>query len=244
MAGASKITFGKRGNTAWSWGHGPVIVLVHGWGGRAAQLAPLAATIAQQGYRCVAVDVTGHGDSPGDRTSWRCFIDDVGDIGRELGEVVAYVGHSAGGLASMAARRIVGLSASCFVCVCAPSHPFPPIRAIQQALDPPQSVLDAYRAYLAKQFEASWTELEAGLAFANMEARLLLCYDKKDRFVDHSEGDLIQRMCPHARLIKTNDHGHTKILASEELSSAIVAFLNANRNVGCTNNTDLHFSQG
>ena len=222
---ATRIDYGA-GNRAWSWGSGPLIVLVHGWGGHAAQLATLAVATSRLGYRCVAMDVTGHGDSAGQRTSWRSFIDDVAELPRSLGqEVHAFVGHSAGGLAVMAARAIHGLVAQRYVCVCAPSHPFPPIRAIRQRLDPRPVLIERYQAFIASQFDTDWQQLESGLAFAGAGADLLLVYDEGDRFVEHAEGDRIQALCPGAQLTKPTACGHTRVLATPELERAVGEFL-------------------
>lgn len=222
---AKQLAYGD-GNKAWSWGIGPLVVLVHGWGGRAAQLAPLALALSGQGYRCVAIDVTGHGDSAGQRTSWRSFIDDVAALPRSLGqEVHAFVGHSAGGLAMMAARALRGLAAQRYVCVCAPSHPFPPIRAIRQRFDPRPVLIERYQAFIARQFGTEWHQLEAGHAFAGAGPELLLVYDEGDRFVEHVEGDRIQALCPGAQLVKPTRCGHTRVLATRELERAVGEFL-------------------
>src|SRR6266851_2408253 len=127
MAQASKVYFGETKKTvAWGWGDGPPVIFVHGWGGRAAQLAPLAVHVANLGFRSVAIDVTGHGDSPKRHTRWDYFFGDIAALSRSLQEdVYAYVGHSAGALSIMAARNLKGIHAQRYVCICAPSYPFP-----------------------------------------------------------------------------------------------------------------------
>src|SRR2546427_4662875 len=41
LAGARRtiVQVGGSPVSVWTWGHGPVVLLVHGWGGRGAQLA-------------------------------------------------------------------------------------------------------------------------------------------------------------------------------------------------------------
>lgn len=226
---ASMLRYGKNGhNAAWSWGTGPLVILVHGWNGHAAQLAPLAAAVAGMGFQCVAIDVTGHGHSSGTRTSWRHFIDDIAELTSSLGKNVhAYIGHSAGGLATMAARAIKGINASRYVCICAPSHPFPPIRAIKLKLAPAQNLLVDYQDFIAAQFETTWSQLSAGQAFIHAEQKLLLFYDDSDRFVDHTEGDFLLALWPGARLVKSSGHGHTRVLSSQELAQEVGTFLRA-----------------
>jgi pimeloyl-ACP methyl ester carboxylesterase len=229
MSRARRLRYGARqANTAWAWGDdGPTVILVHGWNGSAVQLAPLAQRLAALGLRCIAIDVTGHGASAGHRTSWHAFVDDIAHASASLagGKAAAVIGHSAGGLAAMAARSVHGLAAECWACICAPSHPFPPIRAVQQRLNPPAQVLDRYRAHIASAFGVSWAALEDGAAFRDPPERLQLVYDPHDRFVDHTEGDRVHAWCPKAELVKTAGHGHAKVLASAELVDVLGRFL-------------------
>jgi len=213
------------GAAAWSLGHGPEVALVHGWGGRATQMAPLAAYIAGLGYRATIFDIAGHGESKMMQARWEYFIHDIGTIGHRIGDVAAWIGRPAGGLAMMAGRRIAGVNAPSYVCVCAPSHPFPPIRALATRLNAGPSVLARYRRFLGEQFQTTWDDLAAGAAFVGAGSDLLLCYDEKDRFVDHTEGDRIHALCSGSRLVKTKSFGHTRILASPELMQTTAAFL-------------------
>ena len=227
MSSARRTSYGEHGeNVAWSWGKGPLVIFVHGWSGRAAQMAPLALRVADLGFRSVAIDVTGHGESPKRHTRWDCFLRDIAALSRSLGEEVhAYVAHSAGALTMMAARALKGIRAQRYVCISAPSFPFPPIDVIRKKLNPKEAVLESYKAYIAAQFETTWEMLERGCAYANAGPDLLLVYDQTDRFVGHGEGDRIQALCPGARLIKTRGYSHQKILAAPELAEAVGAFL-------------------
>ena len=230
MAQASKMSYGEN-NVAWVWGEGPLVIFVHGWSGRAAQMAPLAVHVANLGFRSVAIDVTGHGDSPKRHTRWEYFLRDIAALSRSLHEeAYAYVGHSAGGLAMMAARALKGIHARRYACVCAPSFPFPPINVIRKKLNPKETVLEDYKKYIAKQFETTWEELQTGCSYANAGSDTLLFYDETDRFVDHSEGDRIQALCPGARLVKTSAYSHQKILAAPELAQTLGAFLQKESN--------------
>jgi pimeloyl-ACP methyl ester carboxylesterase len=233
MAAAHRLSYGpRRQHVAWTWtaapGHTspPLVVLVHGWNGRAAQMAPLAAHLAGLGFHCVALDVTGHGDSPGQRTAWRLFMHDLAALMATLAQPAhALVGHSAGGLAAMAARGVVGVQAQRYVAICAPSHPFPPVRAVRERLDPPPAVIERYQAHLARQFGTDWSTLQHGQAWSGAGHELLLYYDEADRYVDHREGDRIQAWCPGATLIKSRDQGHSRVLSSPDLHQAVGRFL-------------------
>ena len=227
MARANRISYGENNkNVAWAWGKGSPVIFVHGWSGRAAQMAPLAIHIANSGFRSVAIEVTGHGDSPKRHTRWDYFFRDIAALSESLHEEVhAYVGHSAGALCMMAARALTGIRAQRYVCICAPSFPFPPIHVIQKKLDPRESVLEDYKKYIAEQFETTWEKLQAGCSYFGAGSNTLLFYDETDRFIDHSEGGRIQRLCPGTRFVKTSAYGHQAILAAPELAQEVGEFL-------------------
>src|SRR5712675_2380223 len=83
MAHATRLSYGERNaHAAWAWGRGPFVVFVHGWGGRAAHMAPLALHVAGLGFRAVALDITGHGESPASQTRWSYFPRDLAALAR------------------------------------------------------------------------------------------------------------------------------------------------------------------
>jgi predicted alpha/beta-fold hydrolase len=209
----------------WTWGQGPVVMLVHGWGGSAAQMAPLAAEVASAGFQAVTFDLSGHGQSAESVASWDNFFRDIGEVKDALGPLFAFIGHSAGGLALMASRHIKSVKAERHICICAPSYPHPPVQAIQARLDPGNKLLDRYREFLAEQFRSSWSALEHGQAFVGAAQETLLIYDRSDRYISHTEGDRIQTWCPDTRLVKTDSLGHVRILSSEQLSKFVTDFL-------------------
>ncbi|MEV0684852.1 alpha/beta hydrolase [Nocardia sp. NPDC050378] len=84
-------------------GQGPTVLLLHAGGERRGVWSPIAARLAARGYRTVAVDLRGHGDSSGQVATLRPLADDVAAlIGRDSGPVVV-AGASLGGFAAIAA---------------------------------------------------------------------------------------------------------------------------------------------
>ncbi len=225
---ARKFRFGPKGkNTAWAWGDGPPVVFVHGWSGRGSQLATLADHVARQGFRSVVFDVTAHGESKGLRITFRDFISDVAELTAALDKpVFAYVAHSAGGLGMMAARELSGIRAGRYVCICAPRSPYVPIRDIRRILDPPEAVLDRFKAYYSGHFDATWEEMDRNRAYAPSDNdSLLLVYDEDDDRVEHTDGERIQAVWPSARVLKTKALGHLKVLREQQVMDEVVEFL-------------------
>jgi pimeloyl-ACP methyl ester carboxylesterase len=230
LAAARPLRLGTPGRLpAWQWGQGPTVALVHGWGGRAAQMAPLAVHLANSGFRAVAFDLSGHGESTATEARWDYFVRDIAEVAGALDGLAGFVGHSAGGLALSAARGLEGVKAARYVCICAPHHPYPPIQAMARRLNPGEAVLQRYRDHLAAQLRTTWHDLESGSPWRGAGSELLLCYDEKDRYIQHTDGDRIQALCPGATLMKTQDHGHVRILAAEDVMAAIGRFLQSGK---------------
>src|SRR3989441_105784 len=71
LAGARRaiVQVGDSPVSVWTWGHGPVVLLVHGWGGRGAQLARFVETLVASGCSVVTFDAPGHGAPPEPRAA-------------------------------------------------------------------------------------------------------------------------------------------------------------------------------
>ena len=52
-----------RSIVTWSWGEGEPVLLIHGWEGRASQLAAFADSSHGSGFRWIGVDLPAHGAS-------------------------------------------------------------------------------------------------------------------------------------------------------------------------------------
>ncbi|MCG8490585.1 MAG: alpha/beta hydrolase [Sneathiellales bacterium] len=226
------LSLGPKGHLrAWSFGKGPTVILVHGWGGQASQMATLASEISKKGFRTVIFDVTGHGDASKSYTQWDYFIRDIVDLSQSLGnEIYAYIGHSAGGMTMMAAHHLGRIEAEKLICICAPSYPFPPVRGVRSRLNPSESLIRLFKEGIAAQFEIPWQELKSSHFYTEPRAKLKLIYDKKDKFVPHSEGDKLHNLCEGSSLTKTESHGHTRILAADELQDLVLDFLKDSQN--------------
>ncbi len=88
-----------------SWGDGPAVYLVHGWGGCRAHLGVFVKPLVEAGHRVIAFDLPSHNDSdPGDLAPGRTTIvecaEAVGAFVRAHGSAHAVVAHSLGAKAA------------------------------------------------------------------------------------------------------------------------------------------------
>ena len=227
LSDAKRLEFGpNKGKVAWSWGEGPLVILVHGWGSCGAHMGSLAKDVSAKGFQTVAIDITAHGESSGKRISFRKFSRDLAALVKFLDQdVYAYVGHSAGGLCTMAGRKLENLSAKKYVCISAPQTPYPPITVIRKKLAVSDGIVERYKNFLADQFNCSWEEITQQVYACEQESQLLLLYDESDRFVDHIDGDAIKACWPSATLFKTQGIKHSQQVWAPEIKEKVVSFL-------------------
>lgn len=228
LAQGEAFSFGpaERKRYAWSQGDGPLVVCMHGWGGLGAHMMPLAKKIAEKGYRVVTFDVTGHGYSTSKRVSFRDFSRDLKALIDHLGlDVYGLVGHSAGSLCMMASRELENIRAKKYVCISAPIRPYPPLTIMRKKLKTPEAVIEKYSGYLAQQFGHPWAEIPQHAYFPEQNAELLIVHDITDKFVPHTDADVIHEFWPHATLIKTSGNTHRDIVWNSDVMEHVSDFI-------------------
>ncbi|MFO0625017.1 MAG: alpha/beta hydrolase [Polyangiales bacterium] len=218
----------ERGPLAsWEWGDaGPRVLLVHGWEGRGAQLAPLVPPLLAAGFRVVTFDAPSHGDSPGARSSLVHFADAVRRVARAWGPFEAMITHSMGGAAAAWAQRDAPLARS-MVMIAPPAD----VREFTRRLSEALSLGDAVRARvddrLATRFGVAPAELAMARLAPTMNLPLLVVHDEDDREVPITSGELVAARWPGARLLRTRALGHRRILRDEAVIRAAVDFVSA-----------------
>ena len=92
----TQIGEGNDNIAVYAWGEGPVVALVHGWGGRAVSMCSFIEPLLQQGFRIVSFDGPGHGDSEGNTCNVLRMSRCIRTLADREGGFVAAIGHSFG----------------------------------------------------------------------------------------------------------------------------------------------------
>lgn len=82
-------------------GNGPVVILIHGLGERAAALGGFIAPLTDAGFRVVGLDLPGHGASAGQMTNPIISAAAVREVADHFGGAHALIAHSLGGHAAL-----------------------------------------------------------------------------------------------------------------------------------------------
>jgi pimeloyl-ACP methyl ester carboxylesterase len=112
---AGRIVVNGKTIKLWSWGNGPTVMVVHGWGSRAGRLQAVIHKLVEEGFSVVTFDAPAHGDSDGTTTSIVEYASVIEEVASWAGSVHAVVGHSWGG-ASLALALKQGLRIDKAVC--------------------------------------------------------------------------------------------------------------------------------
>ncbi|HET7802575.1 MAG TPA: alpha/beta hydrolase [Humibacillus xanthopallidus] len=215
----------------WSWGAGPVVYLVHGWGGSLEQLTPLVTPLTRRGLQVVAFDGLSHGRSDpgvhGPRSS------DAVELGRSLDAVAARFGpsravvaHSLGGLSTLLALRDGWLGTERLVLV-APVSGVPEVLGrLRGELGFGDRVERRLRALAERRTGYAVSDLElARLAGAIERPRLLVVHDLLDREAPHAASVRLVRQWAGAELYSTAGLGHRRVLADQAVGGAVARFV-------------------
>lgn len=222
-------TFEGSGLTVYSMAAaGPVVLLVHGWGGHAGQLRPLAEALAAQRYQPVIVEMPGHGRSAGWQSTMPQFGRAIAYVAARLAQqgdqVQAVVAHSLGAsAAAYAAGHGMGIER---LVLLAPAASAP---AYTRMFAHVFGLAERTRAAMQRRIEAREGTLmalyEAGTAGRHVRMPTLVLHDRGDTVNRFAEGEAYAAAIDGARLVATEGLGHRAILKDPAVIAAVLAFV-------------------
>ena len=223
---SGRVSAGGDSVATWTWGQGPAVLLVHGWGSRGARLHSFVEPLVAAGRTVVAFDAPGHGDSSGAVSSLPQFALAILAVARDAGGIEAAVAHSMGAPATaFAMTRGLALDRAVFLAPTA--NPGAYVRRFAEILAVPPRVIEAMKRRFEKRFDLRWEELDLRRAAAAFTARLLVFHDSNDTEVPWSDGASIARAWPGAELVTTEGLGHIRIVHDPDVVARATAFVAA-----------------
>ena len=210
----------------WHWGsrEGPAVLLVHGWGGHAAQMRGFVFPLLAAGFRVIAYDQPAHGISEGKLTGLPDFADVLAEVAWRHGEVRAVIGHSLGATAAALALAR-GLRIERVVAVSPPADLVGYSRRFARWHWIPEPVRGAMQSAIEERYGVRWSELELPRLAPRLSADALVIHDRDDRMVPWTQGASFARHWPGARLHSTDGLGHGRILQDGSVVHAAADFI-------------------
>jgi pimeloyl-ACP methyl ester carboxylesterase len=208
--------------------HAPVVLLVHGWGGHARQMLPLAEALAQQGLRPVLVEMPAHGRSGGSVSNLPQFARAIEYVVARLlqeGHTLrAVIAHSlAANAAAYAASR--GLPVQRLVLLAPPASPREYTRLFAHVF----GLSETTRAAMQKRIEARegvlMPQFEPDAVGPRIRVPTLVVHDRDDSINLFADGMAYTHAIRGAELMPTQGLGHRKILKDAHVLGKVAIFV-------------------
>ena len=215
--------------SAYAWGTGPTVLLMHGWGSRASHFSSFVQPLAEAGFQAVAVDAPAHGRTPGHRSNLFEFSDVLETVARRLAPVRAIIAHSMGAAsATMALSRGVVVDRVVLLC---------PIGRLREALgrfisrrNLGDAVEDELVARMGELFGPRvWLDSALDEIAVPLDTPALLFHDREDDEIPYADSVKTARAWSGSRLIATTGLGHRSLLRDPTLIAQAVEFVAASK---------------
>jgi pimeloyl-ACP methyl ester carboxylesterase len=209
---------------AWTWGDGPVVYLVHGWGSRGARLSAFVPALLAAGYQVVTHDAPGHGASDGRMSSMPQFARTLMAVVDTVGPAVGMITHSMGGSATTLAMHW-GLHVPRVAFIAPAADPPAWVGQFALAMGLREDTVARMKARSERRLGLSWESLHVPTMAREMEVPLLIVHDRDDDVVPVADGEAIAQAWPGARLVRTEGLGHKLIVRTPAVVSEAVDFV-------------------
>jgi len=213
---------------AWLWGEAgrPLVGLLHGWEGHGAQLGAFAAPLVAAGFRVLAFDAPGHGESPGDECSAPLIGRLILEMEGSLGLFHSFVAHSMGAAAAaMAATH--GSHPRGMVFLAPPLSQLERIDRMVQRSQLSSEAAAVFRATVARRTGLSLEEADMHHVARLAPCPLLALHDPDDPDASYAATAAFVAAWHGAQLVPCPGRGHVRILSTPEVVRQGVEFLSA-----------------
>lgn len=207
----------------------PAIVLVHGWGGRGAQLGAFVPVLLESGCQVILFDHAGHGQSDGEHATLVHFWDGlaavVAQAERRGTRIAGLVAHSLGAAAAGAWLNETRRGDLRAVLIAPPTS----VERYSGHFARRMGIGEPVRRAMQERFERTlgrrWSEFELPASVAHARAPVLVVHDQDDAEVPFGAGLALARAWKDARLVATRGLGHRRVLRASEVVQDAVDFL-------------------
>ncbi|WP_020387184.1 alpha/beta fold hydrolase [Kribbella catacumbae] len=218
-----------------SWGEGPTVYLVHGWGGWGLQLATFVPPLVDAGFRVIAFDAPSHGDSePGREGPKRSTLLELRDAFQAVvaayGPAYGVVAHSLGAAGvTMALKDGVSVRRVVFIATATDFRDW--LAQFEQHFGFGPRTRERFLRRFTRKFGPldgfAVVPMIDGLVEERELPPLLVIHDRSDRETP-AEGSMeVAKVWPDAQLLLTDGLGHNRVLRDSSVVEATVTFLSA-----------------
>ncbi len=213
----------------------PLILLLHGWNGRATQLSSFISMLTGAGYGVVAFDARGHGLSEGRNTNVLESVAIIKKMSHVYGSFFAMIGHSFGAMSAVNAIK-AGVECEKLIAISPPTEFSALIEAFFVHLKINLKARNVLEAHVLKKYNiASFEQISITGIAPDMSIPCLFIHDEDDDKVPLSQSQKAvecwgKNRIPAlkeagAKLRVTQGLGHVRILHKPPALQASIEFL-------------------
>ena len=207
----------------------PTVLVLHGWRSRTEHMRTIIERLLHEGFRVVALDLPGHGASPGRKLNLALAVAAVRTAADWFGPFAAIVGHSFGGAVAVNAvtgsiRGIAPVETGRLVLVSAPSS-MPAIfddftQFLGLGARGQMAVADEVQRVAGRPLET----YVAAEQLRELRIPTLVIHAPDDKEVAFEEARRLEAAGRHVRLMRAPGTGHRRILTDDCVAAAIADF--------------------
>jgi pimeloyl-ACP methyl ester carboxylesterase len=206
----------------------PVVLLVHGWGGHAGQMLPLAEALLHQGLRPVLVEMPAHGRSAGSQSALPQFARAIEYVAARLKQqgfaLRGLAAHSLGASAgAFATGRGIGVER--LVLLAPPASPPEYTRLFAQVFGLSERTRAAMQGRIEARHGVPMPQFEPEAVAPRIQVPTLVVHDRQDSINRFADGQAFAHAIRGARLVATEGLGHRKLLKDPGVLAKVAIFL-------------------
>jgi pimeloyl-ACP methyl ester carboxylesterase len=202
----------------------PIVLLVHGWAGSAAQMHALGDALAGAGFDPVLLDLPAHGRSGGWRSTLPQFARARFAVGARLGPLYGVVAHSLGALVALHATAR-GLPSERLVLLAPSAPPAEFLDWFAASFGLPGHASARMRQRIERREAVDLAQFEPAWLGPRVRQATLIAHDEADRVAPFGAGARLAASLPAGRLHATRGLGHRRILDDADVAARVVAHL-------------------
>ncbi len=215
------------GRAAKSWGEGPMVWLLHGWGSRGSTFYKIVPDFVKAGFQVVAWDGPAHGDSPEKKVNIIKYAQAVADdlkFATSEKKLVAVVGHSFGGASLAVLNRFMTLPTHLVIIGSPTEIPivFSNFKRLIRLGD------RAFELMVAKAEKIIGGSISSTSLLGNdlsKQTKVLIIHDEKDKEVPFQRFEKLKNTWSGGEFYSTQGLGHRRIIKSSLVAKKIIGFI-------------------
>lgn len=208
----------------------PAVLLVHGWGGHAGQMLPLAETLGQAGLQVLLLEMPAHGRSAGRTSNLPQFARALEYVAARLQaqglDLQAVVAHSLGANAAAYATSR-GLALQRLVLLAPPASPYEYTRLFARLFGLSERTRGAMQQRIEAREAILMPQFEPPAVGPRITVPTLIVHDRGDRINGHADGQAYACAIAGAQLVSTEGLGHMKLLQDRAVRAEVTRFVSA-----------------